>query len=177
MLKLDLDRTPRWVDLPLGVRLLMRPAGTAEVHAYKTRSARLFNEMLEAYKTARDSGLPWDGSDLDDDMVRAGLIYALTLAAAARELVQDWEGVVDDLGAPLAFDRALLPRLMNIPVIADAFLDAVVAPTRTLAAEGNASGTSPNGSMATAPNTAKAAPRPKRAAAGRARSRSTRPAP
>lgn len=157
MLKLDLDRTPRWVDLPQGLRLLMRPAGTAEVHAYRTRAARLFGEMETAYKTARESGLPWDGTDLDDPSSRLGLIYALTVAAAARELVTDWEGVADVAGAPLPFSSGLLPRLMNFTPIADAFFARVVAPAEAVAAEGNVSGPSPNGSTATARDTAPAA--------------------
>lgn len=157
MLKLDLDRTPRWVDLPLGVRLLMRPAGTAEVHAYRTRAARLFAEMDAAYKTARDSGLPWDGTNLEDPSSRLGLIYALTVAAAAREVVSDWDGVADETGVPLAFNAGLLPRMMNFTPIADAFFAHVVSPAESVAAEGNGSGPLPNGSTGTALNTAPAA--------------------
>jgi hypothetical protein len=157
MLKLDLDRTPRWVDLPLGVRVLMRGAGTAEVHAYRTRAARLFNEMEAAYRTAREAGLPWDGSNLDDPSSRLGLIYALTVAAAARELVTDWEGVTDEAGAPLPFNVGLLPRMMNFTAIADAFFAQVVAPAEAVTTEGNGSGPSPNGSTGTALNTVVAA--------------------
>jgi len=174
MLKLGGDRKPRWVALPLGVRVLMRAAGTAEVHAYRTRAARLFSEMMEAYKSARDAGLPWDGSNLDDEPCREGLLYALIVATAARELVTDWEGVAGDDGAPLAFSAALLPRLMNIPDIAQAFFAEVMAPAEAVAAEGNASGPSLNGSTAMAPDTAPTAPQPTPAAARPARSKSRR---
>lgn len=125
MLKLTLPTEPYWVEMPLGVRLRIKPVTTAIVSAAQHRAARLGREAAEAA-----------GGELDPDMSR-GLAFVLMAKALARFAVEEWEGVAGADGAALPFSPDLAERLMDIESMASAFWDAALKPIQAVSAEGN----------------------------------------
>ena len=73
MIKLNLDRKPKWLDLGIGVRLLLAPMSTALMIA-----ARSDDEVQNLPATATND--------------ERGMTFAHALA---RRAVIDWEGVGD----------------------------------------------------------------------------------
>lgn len=126
MLKLDLPTEPYWAEMPLGVRLRIRPVTTAIVSAAQHRAARLGREAAEAA-----------GGELDPDMSR-GLAFVLMAKALARFAVEEWEGVAGPDGAALPCSPDLAERLMDIESMASAFWDAALKPIQAVSSEGNA---------------------------------------
>ena len=139
MLKLDLSREPRRVELLPGVTLELAPLSTAAMTAAQTDPAVL--------------ALPEDATDAET---------ALAVAKAlARRLVLDWEGVGDADGAPIPVAPEAVDALLDLWPAFEAFQSKVVAKALLLDAEKNASAPSPNGASAGATATA---PRARRAA-------------
>lgn len=126
MLKLDLPTEPYWVEMPLGVRLRIKPVTTALVSAAQHRAARLGRAAAEAA-----------GGELDPDISR-GLAFVLMAKALARFAVEEWEGVAGADGSALPFSPDLAERLMDIESMASAFWDAALKPIQAVSAEGNA---------------------------------------
>ena len=132
MLRLDLSREPRRVELLPGVTLELAPLTTAVMTAAQTDAAVL--------------GLPEDATDAET---------ALAVAKAlARRLVLDWEGVGDADGAPIPASPAAVDSLLDLWPAFEAFQAKVVAKALLLDAEKNASAPSPNGGTAGATATA-----------------------
>lgn len=138
MLKLGIAREPRWINLPGGVRLFLKPCNTTAVQAARLLARRQLGEAQAAYDAARDTGLPFEGMALDDDLRRTAMLFGLTVVALARELVLDWDGVGDDSGAPLAFDAQRLPELLAFNGLAESFWDQAASLHTALTTEGNA---------------------------------------
>ncbi|MGY6704716.1 hypothetical protein [Roseinatronobacter sp.] len=164
MLRLNISRKPHWLEFAPGVRVLLQPADIELVS--DAQSDPDFVEALGA-----------DHLPADDDAAlamppaqkqRVGL--ALAIAMAKRAIIA-WEGMEDEDGQPIAepFDEGV-EALLRIPSVFRKFQDSYMAPAMYLAAEGNASGVSPNGISAVAPNIA----RPARRAAKPARKSKTR---
>lgn len=125
MLKLTLPTEPYWVEMPLGVRLRIKPVTTAIVSAAQHRAARLGREAAEAA-----------GGELDPDMSR-GLAFVLMAKALARFAVEEWEGVAGADDAPLPLTGDAVESLMDIESMASAFWDAALKPIQAVSAEGN----------------------------------------
>lgn len=138
MIRLGVPREPRWVDMPMGVRLRMRPAITALWQAARWRADRTLRDAEAAWKAAHDAGLPVDGPVLDDDGRKAAFLFMMTCIELARECVMDWEGVGDVTGSPMPFTPDGLAELMSHNGMAEAFWAAVTANAAAVDAEGNA---------------------------------------
>lgn len=139
MLRLNIPREPRWIALPHGVRLLLRPATAALVTTARLRAGRELQEMRAAVQTAKDSGMPLgDLPDVTEQARAEGYAFALTVLHLGRELVTDWDGVADADGAPLDFDVQQLPQVLSHPDIAEGFYRAVNDAQDEIVAEGNA---------------------------------------
>ena len=123
MLTLDLSREPEWLDLPAGVRLLLRPLGTALMAA------------------ARSDAAVVAAADGDD---REAAAVALAKAIARRAVVK-WEGIGDAEGNPVAPSPEGIDALLEIWPIFEAFQLGYVAKGLLLADEGNGLSPSPNG--------------------------------
>jgi hypothetical protein len=124
MITLEIPTEPRWVELPHGVSVRVRPVTTAVIVAAQSAARRAMEEVPEA--------------DRSDAALMAGLGFASLVEALARYAIVEWRGVSDAAGQPLDLtpDRAAL--LMRHEEMATAFFDAVYRPLRALAAEGNA---------------------------------------
>lgn len=140
MLTLDIPTEPRWLDLPDGVRLRVRPVTTAVMQAAQSGAAR----RLEA---AREAG------PLDPDWER-GLAFLYLVQGLARHAVLDWQGVGDAAGTSLPLSPEAVDRLMEHDAIASAFWMRATAPVQALVAEGNGCAPAPAGTGVAGPDTA-----------------------
>jgi hypothetical protein len=132
MLTLDRSNEPRWLELMPGLRLKLRPLGTAL--------------MVAARADPEVEALPPDAN-----------VDALGLAmakAVARRAVLDWEGVGDAEGNPLPVTPAGVDALLEVFPVFEAFQTAYVARGLALEQEKNVSSLSPSGSSAGAAPTA-----------------------
>ena len=143
MIRLDLPRDPYWLDLPHGVRLLVRPLDTAIDAAARAASV---TDLRERGQTAPPAAAkePWRLGQTKDALARA--VGQLTIL--------EWSGVLLADGSPAPVTAESVALLMSIPKIATAFLRQIYAPLDRLAAEGNVSGAAPSGISVAAPGTA-----------------------
>jgi len=128
------DTSPRWIDLPQGVRVFARPAGSA------TRAAAMASATLR---------LAEFGVIAEEQ--RTPLLYAWFVQAMASVCILKWQGVA----APLTPENA--EALMDVEGMMEVFAPAMLLPSEALAAEGNGSGPAPNGISAAGPDIAEAA--------------------
>ncbi len=132
MIRLDLSREPRWLELGHGVRLRLAPLTTAL--------------MVAARSDPATEALPEDAPD----EVRA-LAFAKAIAGRA---ILDWEGVGDAAGEPVAPTTDTIGALLELYPRFEAFQLRYVAKGLALDAEKNACAPSPNGASAGATGTA-----------------------
>ena len=143
MLKLNLARTPYWLDLGLGVRVHVEPLTTA-----RRVAARSDPEVRDLPEGTADDAI--------------AVIFA---RAIAQRAVLDWEGVGDADGNPTPVTPEGITALLDIWPIFEKFQMGYVAKGLEIESEKNASAPSPTGSTAGAKGTA----RPARKAAKTAR--------
>ena len=140
MIRLELSREPRWLDLNHGVRLRLPPLTTAL--------------MAAARSDPSVAGLPEGASNETIAVVMA--------KAVARLAVEDWEGVGDTAGEPVSVTPEGIDALLDVFPIFEAFQLRYVSKGLLLEDEKNVSASSPSGTSAGATNTAKRAKRPAR---------------
>ena len=143
MIRLDLPREPLWLDLPHGVRLLVRPLDTATDAAARAASV---TDLRERGQTAPPAAAKesWRLGQTKDALARA--VGQLTIL--------EWSGVLlaDGTSAPVTAESVAL--LMAIPKIATSFLRLIYAPLDRLASEGEGCGVAPTGISVAAPDIA-----------------------
>ena len=136
MIRLDLSREPRWLDLGHDVRLRVAPLTTSL--------------MAAARSDPSVTSLPEGASNE---------IIAVTMAKAlARLVVLDWEGVGDAAGEPVPVTPEGIDALLDILPLFEAFQLRYVAKGLLLEEEKNASAPSADGTSAAATGTADPAP-------------------
>jgi len=119
MLKLNLSSNPRWVDLAGSVRIKARPLTSAM--------------MLAARNDPRVTGLVKSRDKTDED--------SLTLEVAkvlAGLVIEDWEGVGDESGAPVPVSQDWIDALLDLWPVLEAFQEKIVAGAMLVDAEKNA---------------------------------------
>lgn len=132
MIRLEIAREPRWIDLGHGVEALVAPMTTAVMLA--ARAEVVAGDAVEA-RSAEELGVD------------------LSKAIACR-LIRDWRGVGDADGAPIAPSAAAVEALIDLQPFYDAFTEKVLAPWWFLGEEKNGSAPSSNGISAGALTTA-----------------------
>ena len=138
MIRLDLSREPRWLDLGHGVRLRVGPLTTSL--------------MAAARSDPTVTSLPEDASNET---------IAVTMAKAlARLVVLEWDGVGDAEGEPVPVTPEGIDALLDILPIFEAFQLRYVSKGLLLEAEKNGSAPSPNGTSAGATSIADPAAAP-----------------
>ena len=146
MIRLDLPREPHWLDLPHGVRLLVRPLDTATDAAARAAAVADLRER---------------GKDVPPAAAKESWRMGQTKDALARALGQltilDWSGVLLADGSPAPITAESVALLMAIPKIATAFLRLIYAPLDRLASEGEGCGAVRDGTSPAAPVTAEGA--------------------
>lgn len=113
MIRLDLSREPRWLDLGHGVRVLVRPLTTAL--------------MMAARAAATHAGA-------EDDGQRG----AVLIRALGRLGIQEWEGVGDADGNAMPVSADGVDALLDLWPLAEAFERLYLAPALLLDDEKNA---------------------------------------
>jgi len=135
MLKLNLSNEPAWLDLGHDVRLLLLPLTTAL--------------MVAARNDPAIADLPENAGDEE-----SALVFAKALGRIA---IEDWEGVGDENGDPVAVSPAGIDALLDVWPLFEAFQTDYVAGSLLLDAEKNVSSPLPNGPSAEAMDTARPA--------------------
>jgi hypothetical protein len=136
MIRLDLSREPRWLDLGHGVRLRVGPLTTSLMAAARSDPAV--------------TGLPEGASNET---------VAVTMAKAlARLVVLEWEGVGDADGNVVPVTPEGIDALLDILPLFEAFQLLYVSKGLLLEQEKNECALSPNGTSAGATGTADSAP-------------------
>lgn len=151
MIRLNLPKKSRWIDLPLGVRVLVKPLSTPVYEACRFEADRrvraIRSEMIEAKAAgATVEGLP----DLGNDSALAGFSQFIFTQCLACEAIEEWEGVLcleSDDPAPVSHDG--INELMRIHAMADSFLDQYVRDYTQLLVEGKPSVPGSNGTSGT----------------------------
>jgi hypothetical protein len=132
MIRLDLSREPRWLDLGHGVRLRVGPLTTAL--------------MAAARSDPTVTSLPEGASN---ETIAVAMAKAL-----ARLVVEDWEGVGDVDGNLVPVTPEGIEALLDILPIFEAFQLRYVSKGLLLESEKNVSAPLPNGTSAGATSTA-----------------------
>ena len=150
MIRLKLPAEPYWLELPMGVRVKVRPLTTAIAAQARAQSSRLLGELRQDLERRKETGVPLDGlPDLADEDVAAGYALQATLQAFARAGIVEWEGVLTaDGSGPAPVTPQAVNDLMRIDGLAQAFMTRYGAPQDLLVAEGNASAPAPSGTTA-----------------------------
>jgi hypothetical protein len=147
MFSLDIPTEPYWIDLPMGVRVKVRPVDGITVAAARTFAFTCATEARKQREERLDAGLPVDDLlDLDDMNIRDGFVKVQLAAALARYGAVDWEGVGTPEGEALPFSKAGAEQMARHPVMTQPFLDACFDPSIRVVVEGNASAPGLNGS-------------------------------
>ncbi|MFN3727524.1 MAG: hypothetical protein ACK4SZ_14610 [Allosphingosinicella sp.] len=123
MIRLDLSREPRWLDLGHGVRLRVGPLTTALMAAARSDPAV--------------TSLPEGASNETIAVVMA--------KALARLVVEDWEGVGDAEGTPVPVTPEGIDALLDILPLFESFQLRYVSKGLLLEAEKNDSAPLPSG--------------------------------
>ncbi|WBQ12884.1 hypothetical protein L2D00_13665 [Hyphomonadaceae bacterium BL14] len=132
MIRLDLSREPRWLDLGHGVRVRMGPLTTSL--------------MAAARSDPSVTSLP-DGAS--NETIAVAMARAL-----ARLVVLEWEGVGDADGHPVPVTPEGIDALLDILPLFEAFQLRYVSKGLMLDEEKNACAPLPNGTSAGATGTA-----------------------
>ena len=131
MLRLNLTRDPKWIDLGYGVRVLTLPLTSAVLISLRGDVA------------------------LQDAESLAPAEQALRFAkAVASRVITEWEGVGDDMGDPLPVTAEAASALMDVFPLYRAFEANYIGSWLRLESEKNVSAPSPNGTSAGALDTA-----------------------
>jgi hypothetical protein len=151
MIRLNLPKDSRWLDLPMGVRVKVKPLSTPVYEACRFEADRrvraIRTEMIEAKAAgATVKGLP----DLNDDSALAGFSQFIFVQCLACAAIDDWKGVLcvdSDYPEPLTHDG--INDLMRIHTMADSFLDQYVNDWGKIFVEGRPSVPGSNGTSGT----------------------------
>jgi hypothetical protein len=161
MLKLNLARSPAWLDLLPGVRVKLAPLTTALMVAARSDIA---SDLPASARGAADGDNDADdGAEAADSAGTEALALAMA-KALARRAVLDWEGVGDAEGAPIPVSPEGIDALLDLWPAFEAFQSRYVAGGLLLEQEKNVSAPSPTGTTAGATATARRAKAPARTA-------------
>lgn len=160
MIRLTGARKARWLALPQGIRVEVRPATTAVYEAMKFKAAREGRELIEQHKAVKAAGGRIEGlPDLDDDTALVAIVQMFLAQALANFAILAWEGVGDKAGKPIPVtEEAVNELIRDHPMIAEGFVGQYLSPIYGEELEGNALGPAPSGTTAAGPTTAATAP-------------------
>ena len=161
MIRLAVPKEPFWIEVLEGVRVYNRPVTRIEQSAARAWAQRQKSGINGSEDTitalgGEVSGLP-DMSDPDVEQALADLLYAQGLA---RRIILEWEGVLDKDGKPAEVTPEAVDEFILLPYIGELYVTRVQQHVFEMFTEGNESGPEPNGTSATARDTAGGAESP-----------------
>ncbi len=148
MIRLDLNRKERWIDVLPGVRLLVRPMGSAI-----WQGARF--AVLAEVASREDADEAAVAAAIESRDV-GGMEANLTVAVAQRAIIE-WAGVGDEAGTPILPTAAAIAALLDVDEAYRAFKALYVDPWWQVLDEKKGSAPPPNGTSTVEPNTAETA--------------------
>ena len=155
MIRLAVPKEPFWVELLEDVRVKNRPVtrieqSAARAWAQRTKAGVNGSEDTITSLGGEVSGLP-DMEDPDVEQASEDLLYAQGLA---RRIILEWEGVLDKDGKPAKVTPEAIDEFILLPYIGELYMTKVQQRVFEMFEEGNESGPEPNGTSATARDTA-----------------------
>jgi hypothetical protein len=165
MFTLAIPTEPRWVDLPKGVRVQIKPLDVLVMTSARNAARREIKAMRQERAERIDVGAPTDDlPDLDDLVTYEVMVNMAFARGLARYAITDFDGVGNAAGTEaLPFSPTSAEALVLHPDMMEEFLLACMGPEAALATEGNVSATEPAGStdpVATIATTAPASATP-----------------
>lgn len=157
MIRLNLPREQRWLNLKHGVRVKVRPLTTAVYEAARIGAHRKTVQIaVDQGLIKAAGGTIADLPDSTDHDGLSGLWEMIFIQALGVHAIIEWEGVGEDDGAAAECTHEKIESLLReYPGVAGEFLAKYTEPMDALASEGNAFGAAQNGISAAAPNTVK----------------------
>lgn len=138
MIRLTLETSPQWLELPQGVRVRVEPLTTALAAAARNEAIRrVAIEMDEAraLEKAGQGSEPW-AFHAGNMAAAEGKATQYEIEALARFGIKAWEGLADRVGAPLPITPEAVEAFARHPEIGPAFRDAYRKSVEALLAEG-----------------------------------------
>jgi len=156
MFRLSLTSEPRWLELPFGVKVEVRPASTGLIEAARSEANKRVAMLQVEAGAAEKAGQPVDKTGFTGANADAlnGLWQQYWCEALARYGIIRWEGIGDTAGSTQAVTPAAIEAFASHPVLSKAYLEAYNGAAAGVALEGNASAPSSGGSTGEALNTA-----------------------
>jgi hypothetical protein len=156
MLRLSIDTRPRWLELPHGVRVEVRPLTTAVEQAAHTEADNRLAMLKKQAEDAAAAGQALDptGPNGANAAWMVGQRVQMLVEALARYGITAWKGLGGDDGASLPLSAEAFAAFAAHRDLGAAFYAEYRAPVAALAAEGNVSGSTADGGGAMVPSTA-----------------------
>lgn len=156
MIRLGLPRDERWLDLPDGVRVRVKPLTTAVYQAAVATAQRQSLELSEDLGLIDAVGgrvVDLPNARHTKEMV-SGLTYQFMVQALAVHAITAWEGVGDaDGNAAPVTEANIIALVRDFPLLSADFLSQYAAPHEAVSAEGNGLPASQNGTSGVGPDT------------------------
>lgn len=146
MLKLNLQKEPYWINLPAGVKVLVRPLTSAIMNAAQSSVIKEITSMRKKLEESNDQTPLFDLPNLDDEQIRFGLSESLLVREIGKLAVIEWQGVMQpDSEIPAEVNEKTISELLDIWFVAQAFWKKYTDKLEELVFEGNASRLAQNG--------------------------------
>lgn len=139
MIRLALPTEPQWLDLPYGVRVLVRPLSSVLMETARQIVAAEMRELRSSMTRLREAGVEMvDAPNLEDANVSHAEALVRLAKSLARVAVLEWDGVLAADGTVEALSPASLNRLMDVPSVCSSFFERYTSTLDVLEAEKNA---------------------------------------
>jgi len=142
MFRLSLTNEMRWLELPMGVRVEVRPLTTAIVEAAASEALKRVALLQVEASVAEKAGQPYDkgGFNGANSSAMDGLWNQYRAEALARYGVNRWEGVGGPDGNPLPPSPQAIEAFAAHPALAREFVRLYAQPVAEIVSEGNGLG-------------------------------------
>lgn len=159
MFRLTLSNETRWLELPHGVRVEVRPLTTAIVEAADSEALKRVALIQVEATAAEKAGQPLEkgGFNGSNSSAMDGLWNQYRVEALGRYGITRWEGVHGPDGQLLPLNPQAIEAFAAHPTMAREFVRAYKKPIDDVVAEGNGSAPISGGSTEEETSTAEAA--------------------
>lgn len=156
MLRLTIDRRPRWLVLTHGVKVEVRPLSTSINEASVAEARRRAAVFLVEAEVSARAGQPMDplGANAANTSWLEGQRQQFYVEALARYAILRWENLADEKGDLLAVTSASLEAFAAHPDLSMSFVSLYLSSLREVAEEGNVSTPSSAGASPAGPKLA-----------------------